>query len=643
MAEYPPRTCGECPHLAKYTVVANQKGDYLRLNTVPKPDLLLQKRVTLQDHVLGVPSASEHPDLKFPPVNTDSAECYCAPLKEEKQPDTPCEKGRYHLKDIIPHKGIELPPICTQRLENKTRVAEPASISQKAHTAEQGIASEPLKSILKKKSDGPAAPCPCEEKMEKPPECPTARDDPYVKPASGMRPEPNQGKAPCYMPQPEDSMNFKVEQDGGNLGAWATGRTDWGPLAGLTGTRPVVDQYTVTRFSEGEWRRRNKEILEMSGTELHRANLIEYNGKQCFEQTRADTDKNQEDSTRRLKLREQEVFRWKCELERAIDAAREEIELVEKERSRLKHAMAILMLPESIAGECLKRRASRLDSDLVRDEVEEELIKEMALTAEVRMLFEKSLKDIEMQLIEDKTAKQRLEYDWSDKSQAHEIDVINVALNNRSNVMLFKPGAVRFPDNQSSPEHWENFTRETLQESEATRQRSVALRGTMDAILTNASRDLRTQADRVEAALSKRIACTDEVRIRLENELKKVLQRLADVEELLINLANAVRRMDIPMKKAQTRLDNRNNRPRVENCRDVPQFGLVDEVKSINENVSALMSQLKQAEDSQARLLQCRSDLEREIMVKRRSLEIDRDRMQMVRIHYPSATALSGH
>lgn len=59
-------------------------------------------------------------------------------------------------------------------------------------------------------------------------------------------------------------------------------------------------------------------------------------------------------------------------------------------------------------------------------------------------------------------------------------------------------------------------------EGEATRQRSVALRGTLDAILNNAARDLRSQADRVDAALAKRIACTDEIRIRLENELKKV-------------------------------------------------------------------------------------------------------------------------
>lgn len=40
--------------------------------------------------------------------------------------------------------------------------------------------------------------------------------------------------------------------------------------------------------------------------------------------------------------------------------------------------------------------------------------------------------------------------------------------------------------------------------------------------MLNAARDLRSQADRVELALAKRIACTEEIRIRLENELKKV-------------------------------------------------------------------------------------------------------------------------
>lgn len=61
-----------------------------------------------------------------------------------------------------------------------------------------------------------------------------------------------------------------------------------------------------------------------------------------------------------------------------------------------------------------------------------------------------------------------------------------------------------------------------MEQAEQTRQKAVNLRGTLDAILTNASRDLRTQADKVEAALARKIACTDELIVKMEMELKKV-------------------------------------------------------------------------------------------------------------------------
>lgn len=48
----------------------------------------------------------------------------------------------------------------------------------------------------------------------------------------------------------------------GPVGPWATGKVDWSPMAGLTGTRPVVDRYSITRFSSNEWRVKNKETLQ---------------------------------------------------------------------------------------------------------------------------------------------------------------------------------------------------------------------------------------------------------------------------------------------------------------------------------------------------------------------------------------------
>lgn len=124
--------------------------------------------------------------------------------------------------------------------------------------------------------------------------------------------------------------------------------------------------------------------------------------------------------------------------------------------------------------------------------------------------------------VENRTARERLEYDWSDKKDAAELTALNCLLNNSSTTVLFRPGAVRYIDEQSSEAYWEHFSAETLAECEQTRQKSVHLRSTLDAILLTAARDLRTQADNVERALNSRIACMDEVRVRLERDLADV-------------------------------------------------------------------------------------------------------------------------
>lgn len=54
------------------------------------------------------------------------------------------------------------------------------------------------------------------------------------------------------------------------------------------------------------------------------------------------------------------------------------------------------------------------------------------------------------------------------------------------------------------------------------RLQSQALRNTLDTILMNAARDLRSQADSVERALADRISCMEEVRQKLEIDLRTV-------------------------------------------------------------------------------------------------------------------------
>lgn len=136
--------------------------------------------------------------------------------------------------------------------------------------------------------------------------------------------------------------------------------------------------------------------------------------------TFAMTDQTQKDSTNRLLKRAAEIQKWKAALERAINAQAEEISTMEEQRIRLKQSMAVLQKPEAIgtsankyieyaiclsakmcllATECLDRRCSRPDTELVRDMAEEELIKEIAMIKEIGDLFTRTLNDITQQQV----------------------------------------------------------------------------------------------------------------------------------------------------------------------------------------------------------------------------------------------------
>ncbi|XP_076278807.1 tektin A isoform X1 [Lasioglossum baleicum] len=454
--------------------------------------------------------------------------------------------------------------------------------------------------------------------------------------------EEAQDRSAPYFPQPGDELPAQPEASMDALGPWATGRVTFTPKDGLTGVRPVVDRYSVTKFGAPQWRAHNLKFFQQSNEKIRDAQLAISNAKRCVDQSYKQADKTQLETTNHLKTRSAEVYRWKVELEHVNRDITEEIELLEAERRRVKQSLSVLTVPESIAGEFMQLRSKRLESDLIRDEVEEELTKEVALCSEIRELLGRTREQIEMQLTELKAAKARLEVDWTDKTDAYQIDSEAAQLKNDSPVILWRPGATRFPAEQSTPASYEHYTRECLTDAEAARQKSANLRAALGAIFTNSIKDLRDQANRVDLALGGKIKLTEEVCSQLEKELLRCLHELANTEKAIEELRHSARGLDYAMKVAQTRLAERLQRRNVENCRDTPQFALIEEVKMLNERTSAMLAELRRAEETQTGLVKVRSDLEREIIVKRKTLYIDKQRGQLLRSFYPSATTLSG-
>ncbi|XP_011695927.1 PREDICTED: tektin-4 [Wasmannia auropunctata] len=449
-------------------------------------------------------------------------------------------------------------------------------------------------------------------------------------------------KPPLYLPQSEDEYPSKPENTMGPLGPWATGKVTCSREGGITGLRPVADRYSITRYGPSEWRAHNLSIFQQSNERICEAQLTAGGAKQCVEQVYAAADKAQSETTEHLKTRAKVVYGWKANLEHAIAAIAEEMELLEAERRRVQRSLSILTIPLSIASEFLQLRTSRLDCDLVRDPVEEQLTKEIALCTEIRDLLSRIREQIEMQMVELRSAKIRTENDWSDKIHTYNLDSVCVNLTNDSPLLLWKAGATRFPADQSTPTSYEHFTREVLADGETTRQRSIKLRSTLNDIYAKSIKDLHDQATRVDIALAKNAELTQDCLQQLEQELLRCLHELADIEKLIETLKCSTKGLNNGMKLAQTRLDNRLNRRNVESCRDAPQFALIEEVKSLGKQTSAVLAELKRAEESQAELVKARGTLEHEIMVKRKTLYIDKERGQLLRSFYPSATESSG-
>ena len=124
--------------------------------------------------------------------------------------------------------------------------------------------------------------------------------------------------------------------------------------------------------------------------------------------------------------------------------------------------------------------------------------------------------------------------------------------------------------------------------AEQEREASIRLRGIIGSTLSNTSQDLREQADRVQQSLTDRVAETEEATRKLETNLKKTVDEIAQVETMIRNLKDAIWEKDAPHKVAQTRLTNRHQRPTIELCRDEPAHRLIEEVSEIEMTVQQL-------------------------------------------------------
>ncbi|GBP91005.1 Tektin-4 [Eumeta japonica] len=390
-----------------------------------------------------------------------------------------------------------------------------------------------------------------------------------------------------------------------------------------------------------EWDYHNRDVLkgDINGVTDENTAIT----KNCIEKVNQTSFTDFKESTEQLKHRQRHIYYWKCELEKAIREIDAEIEILEKQRQQLKNAMDIINVPEFVTYECIDLRGNRMEADMIFDEPQRQLYRECTLIQNIKKIQRDLLNEVEKQMKINTTVKEDLEMDWSEKRLAFGYETKNVNLETKSNKVKDSAGATKLSEGQSTVDSWEHSTENILRNFQNALENTKNLRSKVDAVLINAARDIRSQDVQLNRSLHERIAQTEKVRIDLENQLRLVISKIVETENIMQTLNAEMRSVAQRLKVAQTRLNTKSYRPNTENCREGSLISLIEEVRDLSESLSLLQQRHLTTENLRAKLIEERSRLENEIMVKKKSVHLDNERCLFLRSHFESAEKLCGY
>lgn len=133
--------------------------------------------------------------------------------------------------------------------------------------------------------------------------------------------------------------------------------------------------FRSAKYTPAEWFSNYHSILQQAGADQLTALSIHRESRTLNRDSEADTLQSQADGTRQLGERLQDIQLLKSGLQRSIEGLRADTQALMALRKRLEKALHATQIPYDIATDNLKCRTRRPAPDLVRDCVEEELLK----------------------------------------------------------------------------------------------------------------------------------------------------------------------------------------------------------------------------------------------------------------------------
>ncbi|KAK6187735.1 hypothetical protein SNE40_005692 [Patella caerulea] len=392
-----------------------------------------------------------------------------------------------------------------------------------------------------------------------------------------------------------------------------------------------------TRYTPNDWSSSNQTNYMSSDRVRSGAERVRLDTIRLCRETDDKTRRTQTDVGKKLGERIGDISFWKTELNHETDNMIAETNALNEAKRVLEKALAETENPLHVAQECLYHREKRQAIDLVHDNPEKELIREVDIIKRCQNKMRDIVDKSNVQIGLNRAAQHELEKDSGDKFAAQSLDETCHGMRNASRGLAFHNGVHRIDNTVSVPESWAKFTNDNIQRSQSERAASKHMRNEIESVLNACANEMWQEWNAVNVALTGRMQDTTDARNKLQTHLSKVLQEIFDMEKNIELLKKSIQDKVSPMQVAQTRLDTRIRRPNVELCRDPVQHRLVSEVSEISETVDYLQAQLRQSENTLQELLRTKSTLEQDLSVKNNSLFIDREKCLGMRKTFPMA------
>lgn len=389
------------------------------------------------------------------------------------------------------------------------------------------------------------------------------------------------------------------------------------------------------RYTHSDWNLSNTINYNQSDKDRFVAERLRRDAWRTVQDIDVRTRNRQKDATRKLRERIVDITLMKEELANEINNMQVEIENLKEYKSTLERTLEDSARPLSIGQECLLQREKRYGIDMVHDDVEKNLIKEVDVIKRCQEKIRRILGSASAQLKMNRASQHNMEIDMKDKQHAQNIDDRVHQLRNSSAGIGYYPGVEAICNTVSVPESWGRYSQDNLIRSQKERANSEKLRGDMDACLRYCANSMWNQFNAVNNSFNCRIQEMTDSRNKMQSHLQKTMQEIFDTEKSVDLLRKAIQMKEGPMKVAQTRLEERNHRISVELCNDHAMKTLQREVNEIRDSVRILRDKLRSGETALARLAKTRSNLENDIKMKENSLTIDQKLCMGMRKGFP--------